>query len=328
MISAASVATSAAGVAHCGTRSSRIGRKLDKYKRLLANANGRLYLRSLPVISPLNVTRMRYLLLFGLLLGTWVSCQAQSLEELPTNLRMRQHHFYAGLTMGSVANMHTISSSGPAYQSLMTGRRIITGGVLGYEFSPRLSLELGISSLSSKYGYHFQQHQYYWDGNTTNTKYYWYIPLRITVRLWQPLPQLAVRAVLGGGVLFPSDKLEAYEYSSAFTDSLASPHRTLTTSYQYSATRPLVVAELGLRADYRFGEMFSLGVEVLQQQSLNGSLREGSILFTDSGNLAGNSTVKFSSQLRSTSINLIARVHFNSSPKYRYRPIADPQMKP
>jgi hypothetical protein len=218
--------------------------------------------------------------------------------------------------------MTQISSNDADYQPLSPTRGITGGGWLGYSFTTSLALEVGIFGLHSQSTYRFQP------SNSPGSNYghvttMVYFPVHVVGKLWQPTHSLAVRAVVGAGLLI-WPQVGAYDDTRVYTDTSSSPIRQFSTRYTSTGRRNIVVAEVGLRADYQLWSTVEIGLDIIRQQGLQ-TLEKRSTSYTDSYLPAANPTIQLTSQLRSTTVSLSTRIHFRFSSKTRYRYVPMPE---
>lgn len=256
--------------------------------------------------------RYYYLKIFALIVGNSGPVLAQ---DLPATIRARPHNWYAG---GMVAawQPQRFESNNSLIQPKHASAQLAWGLMLGYSHSLALAIETGILVVPSYSGFRLQA------GSTVipfsaNTRLY--VPAQVVVRVWEPTPRLAVRAMIGGAI-----GLNSEGSSGGFNDTLSvygsgTNGGRILARVQGSTRGLFYAATAGLRAEYPLSKFLFIGAEIQDVLALGKAFDEKTISATNDGNPGTVAIAQMSSRQHTLSAGINVRFTFGMSTKYRYQ---------
>ncbi len=270
--------------------------------------------------------RHRYLLLLVLMYSlaspdlAQAQAQVQS-QKLPPTVRSRTHSWYVEPTVSAIAPLRFISTSS-LLQPAATTIQPTYGASLGYAHSPRFALETGLFYVPAYSGYRLNLYDN--AAAVKMTESYGFAPLRLVVSVWEPSPQLAVRALVGAGYGWrEKGALESYHFTQS-QSFLTSPYPggdTLTLRYTGAKRRNFFAAELGVRLEWKCGEDVVINFEAKNDMTLGAPISQYDYALANNTQGTTLAVAQLVSRQHVLSVGLGVRYIFYKNTVYRYRQV-------
>ncbi|MDQ2773181.1 MAG: hypothetical protein M3Y54_22070 [Bacteroidota bacterium] len=259
--------------------------------------------------------RYCYLKTIALLLSSTAPTLAQN---LPANVQTRAHGWY--LSPGIILlQTQRFESNNTLLQSAANDPLPALGLRLGYSHSPAWALETGFHVLPNNRGFVASAELTGYPRTYKNSGLY--LPVALVLRVWQPTPRLAVRAVVGGGLYLQNG------YDNSFTDTVryallpsGSGNNKLLVRKQGATHNVGYAGELGLRAEWQAWPTVFIGAEAKDLLAVSG-LDSNLISVTDVDSRALLATAYMASRRHTLGAGITVRVVIQHNTSYRYQPV-------